>query len=195
MDRLGVGYEAAREVNPGIIYASISGLAVMGPIAKYPCVDPVAQAMGGLMSLTDIQAAPIEDRPSGGRCAGGDEHGHWYSGSVADEGSDRRRTAYRCFHDGRVFAVLEESVIRASMTGNPLPARGNTDPWSSLGRFPTKDNKWVMVCAANEDHLSGFSMPLADRTSWSVIKAVTKRLLRKDRRTLQLLMVLLPNGL
>lgn len=51
-----------------------------------------------------------------------------------------------------VFSVLEESVIRASMTGNALPSRGNTDPLGApWDAFPTKDGKWVMVCSLGSD--------------------------------------------
>jgi crotonobetainyl-CoA:carnitine CoA-transferase CaiB-like acyl-CoA transferase len=46
-----------------------------------------------------------------------------------------------------VFSVLEEAVIRTSMTGNPLPARGNTDPLGApWDAFETSDGRWVMVC-------------------------------------------------
>lgn len=51
-----------------------------------------------------------------------------------------------------VFAVLEEAVIRTSMTGDPLPARGNTDPLGApWDAFPTVDNRWVMVCGVGAD--------------------------------------------
>lgn len=58
MERLGVGYESIREVNPRIIYASISGFGITGPLAKRPSVDPIAQAMGGLMSMTGYKGQP-----------------------------------------------------------------------------------------------------------------------------------------
>ncbi len=51
-DRLGIGYEALRAVNPRIVYASISGFGQDGPYAKWPGFDSIAQGMGGLMSLT-----------------------------------------------------------------------------------------------------------------------------------------------
>jgi crotonobetainyl-CoA:carnitine CoA-transferase CaiB-like acyl-CoA transferase len=51
-----------------------------------------------------------------------------------------------------VFSVLEESVVRASMTGDALPARGNTDPigapWDA---FETRDRRWVMICNIDAD--------------------------------------------
>jgi crotonobetainyl-CoA:carnitine CoA-transferase CaiB-like acyl-CoA transferase len=46
-----------------------------------------------------------------------------------------------------VFSVLEEAVIRTSMTGDSLPARGNTDPLGApWDAFETSDGRWTMVC-------------------------------------------------
>ena len=52
MEKLGLGYEALRKVNNQIIYASVSGFGSYGPYSKRPGYDILAQAMGGLMSLT-----------------------------------------------------------------------------------------------------------------------------------------------
>lgn len=52
MPRLGMGYEDIRKVNPGIIYASISGFGRTGPYADRGGFDLVAQGMSGLMSIT-----------------------------------------------------------------------------------------------------------------------------------------------
>lgn len=52
MDRLGLGYDAAREANPAIIYCSISGFGQTGPYRKLPGYDVVAQAMCGIMMCT-----------------------------------------------------------------------------------------------------------------------------------------------
>jgi CoA:oxalate CoA-transferase len=52
MERLGLGYEVVSQINPRIIYASISGFGHTGPRRDDVCYDVVAQAMGGLMSVT-----------------------------------------------------------------------------------------------------------------------------------------------
>jgi len=55
LDRLGLGYAALRETNPGLIYCSITGFGDHGPYAQKPGYDTVGQAMGGLLSLlTDM---------------------------------------------------------------------------------------------------------------------------------------------
>ena len=50
--RLGIDYESVAKENPGIIYASISGFGQTGPYAGRPGFDLIAQAMGGIMSVT-----------------------------------------------------------------------------------------------------------------------------------------------
>jgi len=52
--RLGIDYDSVREVNPRIIYGSISGFGQTGPYGKRPGVDQIAQGMGGLMSITGL---------------------------------------------------------------------------------------------------------------------------------------------
>lgn len=52
MTGLGLGYDAIRAINPRIVYASASGWGQDGPLAALPGLDIMAQARGGLMSIT-----------------------------------------------------------------------------------------------------------------------------------------------
>ena len=52
MDKLGLGYSVLKEVNPRIIYAAVSGFGCYGPYHTRPGYDILAQAMGGMMSIT-----------------------------------------------------------------------------------------------------------------------------------------------
>ncbi|HXL38710.1 MAG TPA: CoA transferase [Ktedonobacteraceae bacterium] len=59
LERQGLGYEALRSINPGLIYCSISGYGQTGPYALRPGYDFVAQAESGLMSVTgEVDGAP-----------------------------------------------------------------------------------------------------------------------------------------
>lgn len=61
MRKLGCGYEAIREVNPRLVYASISGFGQSGPWADRPGFDLMAQAMSGVMSVTGYPGgAPVK---------------------------------------------------------------------------------------------------------------------------------------
>ena len=52
MEKLGLGYDALKEVNPGLVYGCISGFGHYGPYKDRAGYDIIAQAMGGLMSTT-----------------------------------------------------------------------------------------------------------------------------------------------
>lgn len=52
MEKLGLGYETLKGINPGIIYGCVSGFGHTGPYSKRAGYDIIGQAMGGLMSTT-----------------------------------------------------------------------------------------------------------------------------------------------
>eukprot|EP01036_Dinobryon_divergens_P014864 gene14864-biopygen13185 len=58
MDRLGVGYEALRGINPRLIYGAGSGYGRTGPNKDYPAMDLTVQAMAGIMSVTGFPDRP-----------------------------------------------------------------------------------------------------------------------------------------
>jgi formyl-CoA transferase len=52
MERLGLGEKELREINPRLIYASLTGFGADGPMSDWPGYDLIVQAWGGLMSIT-----------------------------------------------------------------------------------------------------------------------------------------------
>lgn len=60
VDRLGLSYEACKEINPKIVYASLKGFAQDGPYKDYPAFDPIATHTGVLVSATGLPDQPIK---------------------------------------------------------------------------------------------------------------------------------------
>lgn len=58
MEKLGLGYEELAKVNPRLVYGAVSGYGCTGPYAQRPGYDILAQAMGGMMSLTGWPDSP-----------------------------------------------------------------------------------------------------------------------------------------
>lgn len=60
LQRLGINHEKLSETNPRIISCSITGFNSHGPYKETPCIDHIAQAIGGLLSLVhEQQAGPL----------------------------------------------------------------------------------------------------------------------------------------
>ncbi len=58
MDRLGLGYEELKKINPAIVYGAVSGFGQYGPYSQRPGYDIIGQAMSGLMSTTGWPNTP-----------------------------------------------------------------------------------------------------------------------------------------
>ena len=72
MEKLGLGYETLKAINPELIYAASSGFGHSGPYSKKPAYDGVVQAMGGIMSITGAKDGdPMRVGPSIGDIAAG----------------------------------------------------------------------------------------------------------------------------
>ena len=67
IEKLDIGYDALRAVNPAIIYARIKGFGLDGPWAHYKCFDMVAQAAAGAFSITgEADGPPMRPGPTTG---------------------------------------------------------------------------------------------------------------------------------
>lgn len=59
MDRLGLGYDAARKLKPVIIFCSVSGYGQSGPLKDWPAIDNIVQATSGITSLNGEPDGPF----------------------------------------------------------------------------------------------------------------------------------------
>ena len=52
MEKLGLGYDVLKEINPRLVYSSCTGFGMTGPYKHDPAYDVIVQGMGGIMSIT-----------------------------------------------------------------------------------------------------------------------------------------------
>ena len=153
LNGLGLGYDVVSELNPRIIYASISGFGSLpeyeGPYSRRPAYDIVAQAMGGLMNTCGQAGGPptwlgvaVGDVVSGMNAA------HAISVALYDrERSGRGRYLDVAMYDSMV-ALAERSITAYSLTGQVLE-RGVEPYMAPWGPFETSDG-WVSLIVATE---------------------------------------------
>lgn len=152
MERFGLDYERVREVNPGIVYCSISGFGQTGPYAEYPALDIVAQAMSGNMSIT----GPPEGQPYRAGIPAADIAGSMYAAqSVISALYHRERTGEGQHVDvSMVDGMISWLTVRAGWsfgTGEPYPRMGNQlEEFVPYGAFECADG--YLALAAVQDH-------------------------------------------
>ncbi len=157
LDRLGLGYEHLKEINPGLIYCSVSGYGYDGPYATRPGYDFIAQAEGGIMSVTGEPDGP----PMKVGVAIADiTTGMFAAAAILAALRHRDRTG----HGQRVEVSLLESVVGwlANVASNYLvsgevPRRyGNAHPnVVPYQAFATADG-WVAVGVGNDAQFRRF---------------------------------------
>jgi len=152
-ERLGIGYGTLSALNPRLVYCSASGFGLQGPEAEQPALDPLAQARGGMMSVTGEPEHP-PTRTFGG---------------FADQVSafllaygivlalfHRERTGEGQMVDGSLLQAtisaqafnISSYLMTGTYAGAPLPrmSRKLTSPlWN---HYQAKDGKWIMLTMA-----------------------------------------------
>ncbi len=148
--RLKIAYDDLKEINPRLIYASISGFGQTGPYSKRGGVDQIAQGMGGLMTITGEQGRgpmrvgiPINDLTAGNLLAMG----------IMMKLYDRERTGkggyvHTSLLEAQVF-MLDFQDSRFLMDGEVAGQAGNDHPVNiPMGVFPTTD-KPINIAASS----------------------------------------------
>ncbi|MFW5934783.1 MAG: CaiB/BaiF CoA transferase family protein [Halolamina sp.] len=145
-DRLGVGYEDLKAINEELVYCSIKGFNE-GPYEEYPALDPVAEALSGVMSVTGHPGQPPV------RCGTSlaDMAASLY-GAISILGGVRQRDASG--EGQHVTVPLYESTV--SLMGYWLaytqaygkaaePIGAGHPNWAPYNAYQSADDEWVFV--------------------------------------------------
>ncbi len=129
MDKLGVGYEVAKEINPGIIFASSSGFGQTGPLRKNTAYDNVIESMCGYMDMTGF---PDQPPLRSGASIGDSYTGLMMAFAVVLACYDKKKTGKGKRIDvsmlDTIFSIIEDSVLTYTLTGKAVSRTGNAKP-------------------------------------------------------------------
>lgn len=151
MEKLGFGYQDIKKINPKIIYASTSGYGQTGPISRMAGYDIVAQAVGGIMSITGSPGGPptrvgtsIADILAGMFTA--------YGIMIALYNREKMGKGAKidvAMVDS-VASVLENAIVRYFATGkSPKPIGSRHPSLAPFDMFKAKDG-YLVIAIGNE---------------------------------------------
>ncbi|MFH1928009.1 MAG: CoA transferase [Chloroflexota bacterium] len=166
LDSLGLGYEVMREVNPRLVFCSLTGYGQTGPYSHRPGYDLLAQAEGGLMSVTGPEdgepykvGASLADIMTGLFAAIG-----MLSALRERESSGEGQHIDVCLLD-TVMAALSNVASNALISGKTPGRYGNEHPnivpYQSV---PTADG-YMMVAVGNDQQWMRFCRAV-DKEEW-----------------------------
>jgi crotonobetainyl-CoA:carnitine CoA-transferase CaiB-like acyl-CoA transferase len=172
LERLGIGYEELKKINPKIILCEISGYGRTGPYANKGGFDLVAQGASGLMSITGESkekppmkvGAPLTDITAGILGATG-----VLAALINREKTGLGQKVDTSLFEAGIIHTYWQSAIAGATGSSPGPL-GSAHPLTApYQAFKTKD-KWITIGASNQN-------------SWmNLIKALKREDLNKDER-------------
>lgn len=155
MEKLGLGYEVLKELNPKLIYASLSGFGLEGPEASRPSYDVVAQAMGGIMSMTGDKGHIFKVGPA----IADNYSGTYLSLAIVMALYQREKTGTGRRVDvsmlDTIFSILETGAISYTLNGEIAEPVGNRDPEiAPFDVLQAKDGRFALACGTQKFWLS-----------------------------------------
>src|SRR5215203_4857508 len=152
LDRLGFGYEALAKINPRLIYATIKGFGTYGPYSGFKSFEPVAQAMGGAMSVTGFpENPPTYVYPAIGDSGTGMHMAIGILAAIQQRHQTGRGQHVEVSMQDSVVNLIRVSLRDHQRNGGVLPRTGNqlgrTVPGTTYACAPGGPNDYVMILA------------------------------------------------
>ena len=152
IDRLGLGYEKLSEINPKLVFISLSGFGASGPLMKYPCYDAIAEARSGFAACNgELEGPPMK----AGNCIGDTISGLYGLNAVLMALVEAQNTGKGCRIDMSMMDVgmqaCEETIIDYSLHGDAQARFGDHDRFTApYGMFEARDG-WAVIIADSEE--------------------------------------------
>src|SRR4030095_13445209 len=167
MDKLGLGYERLRDVNPKLVYAAIRGFGDprtgKSPYADWPAYDVVAQAMGGIMGITGPKGQPMKVGPGVGDTMPAEVTAFGILAAVYRANKTGEGQFVDVAMTDAVLAFCERIVYLHSYVNDVPGPEGNAHPLlCPFGLFPARDGTVAIACPS--DHFWAYLARAMHRT-------------------------------
>ncbi|CNI92929.1 CaiB/BaiF CoA transferase family protein [Yersinia aldovae] len=156
MEKLGLGYDDVKKINPTIIYTSISGFGTTGPMAHEPGFDLIGQGYSGMMPINgDVD----KDMGRIGFPIGDISAGMWGYMSTMTAYCGRLKTGVGAYIDismlDGLFAMMPVEVTAYTKLNELGHYTGNIDPAAApFGAIPTQDSAIIVAVLGEKLWLS-----------------------------------------
>ncbi|MSP03891.1 MAG: formyl-CoA transferase [Acetobacteraceae bacterium] len=152
LDRLGLGYEALKKLNPRLIYATIKGFGTYGPYSGFKSFEPIAQAMGGAMSVTGFpENPPTFVFPAIGDSGTGMHMAIGILAAIEQRHKTGTGQHVEVSMQDAVVNLIRVSLRDHQRTGKPMPRSGNqlgrNVPGTTYPCSPGGPNDYVYIFA------------------------------------------------
>ena len=174
LDRLGLGYDALAKINPRLIYATIKGFGTYGPYSSFKSFEPIAQAMGGAMSVTGHPGGPPTYLwPSIGDSGTGMHMAIGILAALQQRHASGKGQHVEVSMQDAVVNICRVSLRDHQRFGRPMPRTGN-----QLGRN-VPGTTYVCAPGGPNDYVYIYAQP----QMWpAVVSVLGKPELAEDRR-------------
>jgi len=156
IERLGLGYDAIRALNPGIIYAQVKGFGEGSPYEKNLAFDMIAQASGGTMSITgEPDGPPIRPGVSLGDTGTGMTMAISILGALYERRATGRGRRLQVAMQDAMLHYIRFAFQTQAVIGRAAPRNSNRSNTAPSGIFPCAPggaNDWIYVFARQKDH-------------------------------------------
>jgi formyl-CoA transferase len=161
IERLGFGYDVISKINPGIIYAQVKGFGTGSPFEKNLAFDMIAQACGGIMSISgERDGRPVKPGPTLGDTGTGMLLAISILGALYEKQKNGKGQRLQVAMQDAMLHYIRVALATQARTGGPLMRAGaqtisGANP--PCGIYPCKgggpnDYVYIYTSRANPEH-------------------------------------------
>ena len=160
VEKLDIGYETLKAINPKIIYARIKGYGTSGPYSGYRCMDMVAQAAAGAFSITgEADGPPMMPGPTTGDSGTGVQAAMAILAAyIQRERTGEGQEIELSMQEAMIYYVRTRAYIGSAWGTRATGRSGNRGGLPPVNIYPCKPfgpNDYIYLMPVNDGHWDG----------------------------------------